>query len=117
MDMSKFASSSFIKIDDVKNEPVQKVIAEIGEGKYDKPVLSFTDGTKLSLNGTNVRTLIEAFGPNDEDWIDQRIELFAGTVPFNGEDIASVLVRALYPLPATERTPLKPPPVDDEIAF
>ena len=47
------------------------MITEIEEGKYDKPVATFEDGSKLSLNGTNVGTLIRAFGKNDEDWIGQ----------------------------------------------
>src|SRR4051812_49192379 len=115
MDMSKYASSSFIKFDDLAEGPEEKVIAEIGEGKYEKPVVTFTGGTKLSLNGTNVRTLITAFGPNDEDWIGQRIELFAGTVKFNGKDTDSVLVRALDPLPAAARTPPKPQPLGDDL--
>jgi hypothetical protein len=116
-DMSRYATSTFIKVDDLTEGPEQKVITEIGEGKYEKPVATFNDGSKLSLNGTNVRTLIGAFGPNDEDWIGQRIDLYAGTVRFDGKDTDSVLVRALNPLPAAERTPLKPQPVDDDIPF
>ena len=37
-------------------------ITIIEEGRYDKPVVIFEDGTRLSLNGTNVSTLITAFG-------------------------------------------------------
>jgi hypothetical protein len=81
--------------------------------------LTFEDSRKLSLNGTNVGTLLRALGPNDKDWIGKRIELDAGTVRFNGNDTASVLVRALDVLPAAERTPLGPQPgdLDDEIPF
>ena len=66
MDMSRYASSGFIKVDDLADGPEQKVITAIGEGKYDKPVATFDDGSKLSLNGTNVGTLIRAFGKNDQ---------------------------------------------------
>jgi hypothetical protein len=114
-DMSRYASSTFIKVDNLAEGPEEKVIAGIGEGKYEKPVVTFTDGTKLSLNGTNVGTLIRAFGKNDEDWIGQRIEVFAGTVCFNGKDTDSVLVRALNPLPAAARTPPKPQPLRDDL--
>jgi hypothetical protein len=119
MDMSRYASSSFIKVDDLAEGLEEKVITEIGEGKYEKPVVTFIDGTKLSLNGTNVRALINAFGPNDEDWIGQRIELYAGTVKFNGKDTPSVLVRALNPSPAAARTLPKPQRdvPDDEVPF
>ena len=121
MDMSRYASSSFIKVDDLADGPERKVIAEIGEGRFEKPVATFDDGTKLSLNGTNVVALIRAFGKNDQDWIGQRIELYAGTLRYNGNDNPAVLVRALNPLPAAARTPPKPQPLrndlDDEIPF
>ncbi len=97
----------------------KSVLPTIGEGRYDKPVATFDDGSKLSLNGTNVSTLIRAFGKNDEDWIGQRIELYAGTLRYNGNDNPAVLVRALNPLPAAARTPPKPlrDDMDDEIPF
>jgi hypothetical protein len=120
-DMSRYASAGFVKLDDLADGPVQKVITKIGEGQWEKPVATFEDGSKLSLNGTNVATLIRAFGKNDADWIGKRIELYAGTVRFNGKDTDSVLVRALDVLPAAERTPPKPQPLgvdlDDEVPF
>jgi hypothetical protein len=118
MDMSRYASSSFIKVDDLVDGPERKVISEIGEGRYEKPVATFDDGSKLSLNGTNVGTLIRAFGKNDEDWVGQSIELYAGTLRYNGDDNPAVLVRALNPLSAAARTPPKPqPPFDDEVPY
>jgi hypothetical protein len=121
MDMSKYAGSSFIKVDDLVGGPVQKVIASIEEGRYEKPVVTFEDGSKLSLNGTNVGTLIRAFGKNAEDWIGQRIEIYAGTLRYNGNDNPAVLVRALDVLPTAARTPPKPQPprddLDDAIPF
>jgi hypothetical protein len=99
----------------------RSVITVIGEGRYEKPVATFEDGSKLSLNGTNVGTLIRAFGKNDEDWIGQRIELYVGTLRYNGVDNAAMLVRALNPLPAAARTPPKPQPsrddLDDKVPF
>jgi hypothetical protein len=114
-DMSRYASASFIKADDLTGGPEQKVITEIGEGRYEKPVATFDDGSKLSLNGTNVSTLIRAFGKNDEDWVGQKIELYAGTLRYNGVDNAAVLVRALNPVPAAARTPPKPQPLRDDL--
>ena len=46
MDMSKYASSSFIKVDDLADGPEQKMITEIEEGQYEKPVVTFEDGTQ-----------------------------------------------------------------------
>jgi hypothetical protein len=117
-DMRRYGSKGrFIKLDDLVNGPEQKVIAELGEGQYEKPVATFTDGSKLSLNATNVDTLIAAFGPNREDWIGKKIEVYRGTLRYNGADNAAVLVRAIEVVPAADRTPLKPQPVDDEIPF
>ena len=116
MDMSRYASSGFIKVEDLTDGPKQKVIIDIEEGRYDKPVATFEDASKLSLNGTNVGTLIRAFGINDQDWIGQRIELYTGTLRYNGNDNPAVLVRALNPLSAAARTPPKPQPLRDDLA-
>jgi hypothetical protein len=118
MDMSKFANSSFIKVDDqdLAKGPLQKVIAKIEEGQWEKPIVTFDDGTKLSLNGTNVATLIRAFGPNAKDWIKKKIELYLGTIHYNGNDNPAVLVRALETLAAADRTPPDPQPLRDDMA-
>jgi hypothetical protein len=118
VDMSKYTGSTFIKVDDLIHGPEQKQIIEIEEGRYDKPVVTFDDGSKLSLNGTNVGTLIRAFGKNDRDWLSRKIELYVGTIHYNGNDNASVLVRALETVPAAARTPPDPKPaIDDDVAF
>ena len=62
MDMSKYAGQSFIKIDDVRDGPIEEQIAAFGMGKFDRPVLTFESGDMMSLNQTNVRTLICAYG-------------------------------------------------------
>jgi len=122
-DMRRYASKGrFIKPDDLANGPEQKVIAKIGEGNFEKPVATFTDGTKLSLNATNVDTLILAFGPNCEDWVAKKTEVYRGTLRYNGNDHnPAVLVRALETVPAAARTAPKPQPahndLDDEVPF
>ena len=120
-DMSKYASSAFNKIEDLEDGPKQGAIAKIVEGQYGKPVVTLDDGSKLSLNATNVSTLIRAFGKNDADWIGKRIELFAGELRYNGKDQAAVLVRALDEIPAAARTAPTAQPLrgvmDDEIPF
>ena len=112
MDMKKYANSGFIKVDTL-NGPIQEVIAAIEQGKYDKPNAIFTDGSKLSLNATNVSTLIRAFGSNDVDWINKKVELYVGKLRYNGNDNPAVLVRALETVPAAARTPAKPQPLRD----
>jgi hypothetical protein len=120
MDMSRYASRKFIKPEDLQGGPQRKTIMAIEEGRYDKPVVTFEDGTRLSLNGTNVSALLDAFGSTGhEDWIGQRIELYAGTLRYNGNDNAAVLVRALNPSLAAARAKPKPQrdDPDDEIPF
>lgn len=90
MDMTKYAGSTFIKVEDLAGGSLRKTIADVEEGKFEKPVATFRDGPKLSLNKTNVRTLIRAFGEDSSDWIDQLVELYAGTVSDkNGEPMPS----------------------------
>ena len=116
MDMRRYASRKFIKPEDLASGPQQKTIMALEEGRYEKPVATFEDGSRLSFNGTNVSVLIDAFGDNDKDWIGQRIELRAGTLRYNGDDNAAVLVRALNP----STLPKPQPPhddLDDEIPF
>jgi hypothetical protein len=115
MDMSRYASRKFLKVEDVAARPLRKTIAAIEEGKFDKPVVTFEDGTKLALNATNVSTLIEAFlSTEHSDWLGEQVELYAGTLRYNGEDNPAVLVRSLTP-PAA-RQPGRGD-MDDEIPF
>ena len=119
MDLTKYASNKLSRPKTLESGPQRKTITVVEEGKFEKPVVTFEDGTRLSLNETNVSTLIAAFGRTDENWIGQKIELYAGTLRYNGSDNAAVLVRALTS-PAAERTPKPQPPrdtMDDEIPF
>jgi hypothetical protein len=116
MDMNKYASSSFMKPEDLANGPRRKTITSIEEGRYDKPVAIFDDTTRLSLNGTNVSTLIRAFGRDGDDWIGREVELYAGMLRYNANDNPAVLVRAINPSPAAAKA--KPQQdLDDEVPF
>jgi hypothetical protein len=117
MDMRKFSGEHFIKVDDVRDGPVQAQIAAVRMGKYDRPELVFESGDVLSLNVTNNQILVRAYGKNSEDWIAKEIELLLGEIEYLGSMQETVRVRPVSP-------PLKPvdqkkPPVDfdDEIPF
>ena len=112
MDMSRYASRKFIKPEDLASGPQRKTITVVEEGKYEKPVLTFEDGTRLSLNATNCSTLIAAFGNDDQDWIGQKIELYGDTLRYNGADNPALLVRALNSSSLPPRDTM-----DDEIPF
>lgn len=113
MDLSSYANKSFIKVNDLANGSQRKTIAGIEEGQYGKPVVTFTDRSRLSLNGTNVNTIINAFGSTEsEDLIGEEIELFVGTIRYQGNDTPSVLVRALC---TTSKKPR--PEFNDDVPF
>ena len=100
--MRKYAGSSFIDLDDVLARPIWAVIVEvIPEGNFDKPELLLDSGQRFSVNVTNVKALIAAFGEEHTDWLGKRIELFSGFIKYQGAERESVLVRATSPAKRT----------------
>jgi hypothetical protein len=119
MDMTKYMGSPFLKPEDVEEGPRRVTIAKIEDGKYDKPVVTFDDNSRLSLNVTNSRALGRAYGTDSRDWIGMEVELYLGETEYNKEPKTSVLIRPLTS-PAAARTSAKPQPdrdMDDEIPF
>jgi hypothetical protein len=110
MDMRKYSGGAFLKVGDVKvNGPLRVVIVDVTEGKFDKPDLEFDDYTKLSVNATNNRILMAAYGWESKGWLNKEIELGLGQVPFEGELKDSILVKPISP-PIKK----KPPPPESE---
>jgi hypothetical protein len=111
MDMGKFASQGFLA-----GGPEIEKISAIEEGKYNKPVLIFASGRRLSLNGTNTSTLIKEFGTRDSaDWIKKDIELYVGPLAYNGTTSPAVLVRRPKTAPkAAPKAAPNPGPLPDE---
>jgi hypothetical protein len=98
MDISKYLGSAFLKVGDVKvNGPIRVVIESVTEGKFDKPDLTFDDGTRLSISVTNTRTLARAYGTDGADWIGKEIELYLGEIPYQGELQEAILVKPISP--------------------
>jgi hypothetical protein len=56
MDMRKFSGEHFIKVDDVRDGPLQEMIAGVKLGKYDKPNLVFESGNLLSVKLKTIRS-------------------------------------------------------------
>ena len=101
LDMKKFAGSAFIKLESVGDGVLIKTIIDVTEGQFGRPVLTFADGSRLTLNKTNVGALL-TFGDSSKDWLGKRIEIFAGVVSYNGSDTDSVRVRA-HASPASKK--------------
>jgi hypothetical protein len=129
MDMKKYASKRFYKLDDVQDGPRRETIEDVSEGGYGKPVLTFKSGSRLSLNGTNVGILMEAFSEESDKWLGREIELYRGETKYMGDPRETVLIRTIsLPLKPRERSKpvlvpepdAKEPPadeMDDQIPF
>jgi hypothetical protein len=122
MKMTKYAGASFIGVSDVRGGPFRGTAAAVDHGSFDKPVMTFSSGQRFSLNKTNVGILIEAWGEESDDWIGEKVELYLGSIPFQGEPQEAVLVRPLERKPGEKK--VKPPKpkshsgdMDDEIPF
>jgi hypothetical protein len=98
-DLTDFCGRTFIKPGDVR-KPTREIIAGVSKGKFDKLELTFESGNVLSLNGTNTKTLRRAYGRDSDALIGKEIELFLGTIPYNGTDNDAVLVKAISPADA-----------------
>jgi hypothetical protein len=116
MDMRKYSGETFIKVDDVRNGPIQVQIAVVKEGKYDKPNLVFETGEVLGLNSTNNRTLIRAYGPNSDGWIGKEIELYLGEIEYQGSMQPAVLVRPISPPIAAKEKAAAAKKLGDELS-
>jgi hypothetical protein len=112
-DMTAYAGSAYVKYDDVIDGSRREKIADARKGDFDRPVLVFESGALLTLNKTNTRTLIRAFGKDPRKWIGLIVELFAGETTHEGKMRNSVLVRPISEAPSDVRGP----PPDDGIPF
>jgi hypothetical protein len=119
MDMRKYSGPTFLRVDDVRDGPLQLQIAVIKEGKYGKPDVVFETGEMLSLNATNVRTLVRAYGSNSDRWIGKQVELVLGWVKFQGEPQEAVIVKPISPpIASADRMPApKADAFNDDIPF
>ena len=111
-DMTDYAGSSYVKYDDVMDAPRRETIADVRKGDFDRPVLVFESGARLTLNKTNTRVLIRAYGKDPRNWIGLIVEVFAGETTFQGNTKNSVLIRPISLKPTNVAQVL-----DDEIPF
>jgi len=96
MDLSKFLGSAFLKPVDL-DEPIRVTIVDVLIGKYDKPDLVLSDGSKLSCNTTNARVLARAYGTESNDWLNKEVELRRGSIEFNGKPQDTILITPISP--------------------
>jgi hypothetical protein len=108
MDMSQYASGSFLKVADVKAEGLlTATIVAIEIGKFKRPNVTFSDGRILSLGKINTGKLIAAWGANSDDWLQRQVELSVNEAEIDGEMKEVIVVKAVSPGPET-KAPVKP---------
>lgn len=116
MDIKKYIPNVFLKVDHVKASGAIRVkVTGISEGQYDKPNLAFNDGSQLSLNATNCRTLARAYGTESDDWIGKEVELTLGEIQYQGKQQEAILVKPISPPIENKASPK--PDLNDEIPF
>jgi hypothetical protein len=77
-DLKKFTGEYFLRPNDVREQPLQRRIAGLREGKFGKLEAIFDSGEVLSLNATNTRVLLNAYGDDSDALVGKVIELFLG---------------------------------------
>jgi hypothetical protein len=123
MDMSRFGSSSYLGVADVREAPIRGVIAAVEVNKkIDKPTLIFTNGLRFTLNKTNTQTLLNEVGSDDESWCGETVELTLGETEYKEQVVDTVVLSVVPRNPGVEKVkPPKPPKkkidsgMDDEI--
>ncbi len=99
--VSELFPSRFLKAADLKGRTVKVKIKgveveEIGQDKDEKPVIYF-DGVErgLVLNKTNGVAIGEIHGDPIDGWTGKEIEIFSMQVPYQGQNVAAIRVRAV----------------------
>jgi hypothetical protein len=97
MDMSEFAGRAFLRVADVENQGSfkAKIVAVERDNKFGKALLHLSEGSILSLNVTNTRTLIKSFGAESDDWLGGEVEIYLGTTMYEGEEKVTILLRVV----------------------
>jgi hypothetical protein len=96
MQMGKYVKK-YLKLDDVREGPLFRHIAEVKEGSFDKPELVFETGEILSLNVTSTLALVTAYGGASEGWVGKKVEIYLGQAKFKNGVTDAVLVKPVTP--------------------
>ena len=102
MRMSEAFPSRFLKADDditeggvtlaIKNVEIEKV------GDDNKPVIAFRGIDKrLVCNKTNAKVIAKLYGDDTDDWVGQKITLYATDVEFQGDVMRGLRVKTRKP--------------------
>ncbi len=99
MPYDDFFPKDFLNAEDVLKEPKVLTIRrlgreEVGPDKKPKLVALFDETDKgMVINQTNADTLNNIFGPEPQDAIGGRIEVYAGQTMYSGKSVAGLRLR------------------------
>ncbi len=99
MPYDEFFPKDFLNAEDLLKEPKVLTIRrlgreEVGPDKKPKLVARFDETDKgMVINQTNADTLKHMFGPEPQDAVGGRIELYAGQAMYNGKSVPAIRVR------------------------
>lgn len=121
--VDKYTRNPFLKGEDLEEgERIVVTIKSAEEVTFPSgdtvPVIEFMElDQKLTLNKTRIKRLVEILGGDTEEWIGQRISMYAVPVQFNGKSMMSVAVGKAPAKKAAK--PAKPTTVDtdDDVEF
>jgi hypothetical protein len=82
---------------------------EFEEGKKGVLFLDVFNGRGLVLNQTNLKTLMDAFGRNSENWVGQDVSVKRTLAPFRGKPVPAIRLEAVR-RPAVTAPPVAPTP-------
>ena len=102
MKIGEMFESKYLKAADLQNREhtvVMNMVAIENVGQEDKPenkpVLYFQGASKgMVLNKTNAEQIAMYYGDDTDKWAGQSLILFTMMVPFNGQNVPAVRVRA-----------------------
>jgi hypothetical protein len=114
VDMTGYAGKHFVKVDDVRDGPIEGKIVDILEGDFGKLNLTLDTGDCLSLNKTNTTTLMRAFGTDSDSAIGQSVRLFLGEINYQGRMQEAVLLEPSKNTAAVGKPSTDP---NDEVPF
>jgi len=114
MRIDELYPSRFFRHADLDGKPMRVTISGVtredvfGESKV---ILSFADGKELILNKTNARSIARILGDETSDWDGCDIMLVPAQVPFKGDIVDAIRVRAV---PARKTIGNDKPSSDDD---
>ncbi len=96
MNINEAFPSNYLKATDLQGRRVEVTMADVKTEKLGedfRPVLSFKGKEKgLVLNKTNANAIIDAYGPETDDWFGKPVVLFEAMVEFQGRRVPAIRV-------------------------